>query len=195
MWICDIFWNPKFVIFWSKKFYLTVLLALYHTLLTNHKIVIWRLCRWWQLWVRVKICIKTIAYSRCTFLPTECFCHTTLHPHNVSSFYSNLVQYKFSHPTLCIYYSKIRHKDLTYVPYLPTHFIIFTYSHALTHASPPTYYHTLCFQKHQHSPQNNSLLWQMLPTKLLSPWQPTPYGTWSRWIDWYVGLGLYHVNL
>ena len=153
-----------------------MLLALYHTSLANHKIVIWRLCRWWQIWV-VKICIKTIAYSRCTFLPAECFRHTTLHPHNVSSFYSNIVQYRFSHPTLCIYYSKIRQKDLTYVPYLLTHFIIFIYSHALTMFPPYTYHCTLCFQKRQHSLQNNSLLWQMLPTKLLSPWWPTPYIT------------------
>ena len=105
MWICKISLNPIFVIFCSKKFYLSVLLALYHTSLANHKIVIWRLCGWWQLWV-VKNCIKTIAYSCCTFLPAECFQHTTLHPHNVSSFYSNIVQYRFSHPTLCIYYSK-----------------------------------------------------------------------------------------
>ena len=109
---------------------------------------------------------KTIAYSCCTFLPAECFHHSTLHPHNISSFYSNIVQYRFSHPTLCIYYSKIRQKDLTDVPYLPTHFIIFTYSHALT-MFPPYTSHTLCFQKHQHLLQNNSLLWQMLPTKIV----------------------------
>ena len=140
-----------------------MLLALYHTLLANYKIVIWRLCRWWQLWV-VKICIKTIAYSRCTFLPAECFRHI---PHYI---HTTLVP-----SLLCIYYSKIRQKDLTYVPYLPTHFIIFTYSHALTMFRPYTYYCTLCFQNHQHLLQNNSLLSQMLPTKLLSPWEPTPY--------------------
>ena len=55
------------------------------------------------------------------FFQWNAFHHTTLHPHNVSSFYSNIVQYRFPHSTLCIYYSKIRRKDLTYVPYLPTH--------------------------------------------------------------------------
>ena len=116
-------------------------------------------------------CIFTLYISSSGMLSS----YTTLHPHNVSSFYSNIVQYRFSHPTLCIYYSKIRQKDLTYVPYLPIHFIIFTYSHALTTFPPYTYHRTLCFQKHQYLLQNNSLLWQTLPTKLLRPWRPMPY--------------------
>ena len=141
-----------------------MLLALYHTWLANYKIAIWRLCRWWQLWV-VKICMKTIAYSRCTFLPAECFHHI---PHYI---HTTLVP-----SPLCTYYSKIRQKDLTYVPYLPTYCLHNIHLlPCLNQASPSTYSRTLCFQKRQHSLQNNSLLWQMLPTKLLSPWRPAPY--------------------
>ena len=105
-------------------------------------------------------CIFTMYISSSGMLSS----YTTLHPHNVSSF-----------STLHLLIKKIRQNDLTYVPYLPTHFIIFTYSHALSMFPPYTYHFTLCFQKHQHLLQNNSLLWQMLPTKLLRHGRPMPY--------------------
>ena len=74
-------------------------------------------------------CIFTLYISSSGMLSS----YTTLHPHNVSSF-----------STLHLLRKKIRQKDLTYVPYLPTHFIIFTYSHVLTIFPPYTYHRTLC---------------------------------------------------
>ena len=72
----------------------------------------------------------------CTFLPAECFRHI---PHNVSSFYSNIVQYRFSLPTLHLLL-KSKAKVLNTCSLSP---------HSLLTMFPPyTYYRTLCFQKH-----------------------------------------------
>ena len=130
MWICHIFLNPIALLYFLYEF---LLHCAFGTL--SHIAGELRFCRWWQLWV-VMICIKTIAFSRRTFLPAECFRHI---PHNVSSFYSNIVQYKFSHPTLHLLL-KNKAKGLNTCS-LPPHSL-------LTMFPPYTYYCTLCFQKH-----------------------------------------------
>ena len=73
-------------------------LALYHTLLANsqhcNKTVVQMMATLGCDDLHKDNCIFTLYISSRGMLSS----YTTLHPHNVSSFYSNIVQYRFSHP-------------------------------------------------------------------------------------------------